>query len=73
MQLHQLTKECFQILNKLQFGVVIVCFILSFVYRLGWRIVAGKLPVAIWRLSAATVSNRVLLFGKNDRICVGFS
>ena len=64
MQLHQLTKECFQILNKLQFGVLIVCFILSFVYRLGWRIVAGKLPTAVMDARALSINNRVLLFGK---------
>ena len=37
-----------------------------------WRIVAGKLPVAIWNLSATTISNRVLLFGKNNYYMCGF-
>ena len=29
-----------------------------------WRIVAGKLPVPMQSLSIATISDRVLLFGK---------
>ena len=33
--MHHMTKECSQILNKLQFGVVIVFLNLSFIYILG--------------------------------------
>ena len=38
-----------------------------------WRTVAGKLPVPVASLRAATVNNRVLLFGNNyQSMCVLF-